>query len=76
MKRSILRLARCCGLRFSGIAQLRFGDVHAEGDRPHLVIRSEGAKGGRRRRVPLWWEQRTLDDLKAWKGKRVGHGAG
>src|SRR5215207_2484275 len=66
MNRTILRLACCCGLRVSEIAELRLGDVHIEGDRPHLVIRPEGAKGGRRRRVPLWWDQGTLDDLRAW----------
>jgi len=25
--------------------------------------------------VPLWWDQGTLDDLKAWKGERQAHGA-
>src|SRR5262245_35515897 len=49
LNRTILRLACCCGLRVSEIAGLRLGDVHVEGDRPHLHIRPEVAKGGRRR---------------------------
>jgi integrase len=76
INRTILRLACCCGLRVSEIAELRLGDVHVEGDRPHLVIRPEGAKGGRRRRVPLWWDAGTLADLKGWKAEREGHRAG
>ena len=75
LNRTILRLACCCGLRVSEIADLRLSDVHVEGGRPHLVVRPEGAKGGRSRRVPLWWDQGTLTDLAAWKGERQEHGA-
>src|SRR3954470_21453526 len=75
LNRTILRLACCCGLRVSEIANLRLSDVHVEGGRPHLVVRPEGAKGGRRRRVPLWWDQGTLDDLASWKKERQAHGA-
>ena len=43
--------------------------------RPHLVVRAEFAKGGRPRRVPLWWDSGTLADLAAWKRYREDHGA-
>ena len=72
---TVFRLACCCGLRVSEIANVRLSDVHVEGGRPHLVVRPEGAKGGRRRRVPLWWDQGTLDDLALWKRERQAHGA-
>jgi integrase len=75
LNRTILRLACCCGLRVSEIAGLALGDVHIEGGRPHLHVRPQIAKGGRRRRVPLWWDKGTLDDLAAWKRERVVHGA-
>ncbi len=71
----IVRLACCCGLRVREIAQLRIGDVQTDSGRPHLVIGPEGAKGGRARRVPLWWDRGTLDDLMAWKQMRLGQGA-
>src|SRR4051794_7388336 len=70
LNRNILRLACCCGLRVSEIAGLLLGDVTTEGGRPHIHIRPECAKGGRRRRVPLWWDQGTLDDLASWKHER------
>jgi len=50
----LFRLAACCGLRVSEIAQLRLVDVGKF--RPHLRIRAEAAKGRRPRRVPLWWD--------------------
>src|SRR5436309_5497729 len=75
LNRTILRLACCCGLRVSEIAGLRLGDVHVEGGRPHLHVPPEIAKGGRRRRVPLWWDRGTLDDVEAWKRERAAHGA-
>src|SRR5829696_4402755 len=75
LNRTIFRLACCCGLRVSEIANLRLGDVHVEGGRPHVVVRPEGAKGGRRRRMPLWWDLGTLDDLASWKKEMQAHGA-
>lgn len=71
----LFRLAACCGLRVSEIAQLRVGDVEVGNFRPHLRIRPEGAKGGRVRRVPLWWDAGTLADLAAWKAQRLTQGA-
>ncbi|MFN0018621.1 MAG: tyrosine-type recombinase/integrase [Pirellulaceae bacterium] len=67
----IFRLAACCGLRASEIAQLRIADVRLNLSRPHLRIRRGAAKGGRARMVPLWWDSGTFSDLAAWKGERM-----
>jgi integrase len=72
----LFRLAACCGLRASEIAQLQLGDVRVERPRPHLRIRAGAAKGGRPRLVPLWWDAGTLADLTTWKEKRLAEGAG
>jgi integrase len=71
----IFRLATCCGLRASEIAQLQLGDVRTEANRPHIRIRKGAAKGGRGRMVPLWWDGGTLEDLRAWKAERLDEGA-
>jgi integrase len=65
MDRTIFRLACCCGLRVSEIAQLRLGDVQLDSLRPHIRIRAAIAKCGRARRVPLWWDAGTLSDITA-----------
>src|SRR6476659_2401264 len=71
----IFRLATCCGLRASEIAQLQVADVRTEATRPHIRIRNGAAKGGRPRMVPLWWDGGTLDDLRSWKTTRLELGA-
>jgi integrase len=71
----ILRLACCCGLRAREIGGLRLADVRVGIPRPHVQVRAEFAKLGRPRRVPLWWDAGTLDDLVAWKAFRQAHGA-
>ena len=71
----VFRLAACCGLRASEVAQLRLGDVHEHLPRPHLRIRSGAAKGNRPRVVPLWWDAGTYADIAAWKEHRVEQGA-
>src|SRR6185437_9379482 len=71
----LFRLAACCGLRVSEIAQLHIGDVDVGKFRPHLRVRAEAAKGGRARRVPIWWDAGTLADLAAWKAERLAQGA-
>jgi integrase len=71
----LLRLAACCGLRVSEIAGLRLDDVVVGVGRPHLRVRGQTAKGGRGRRVPLWWDGGTLADLAAWKSERLAQGA-
>ena len=49
----IFRLAACCGLRASEIAQLHMADIRVELPRPHIRIRVGASKGGRPRRVNL-----------------------
>jgi integrase/recombinase XerD len=71
----LFRLAVCCGLRASEIAQLRIADVRLNLPRPHLRIRRGAAKGGRSRIVPLWWDSGTFSDLVAWKGVRMQQAA-
>lgn len=67
----LFRLAACCGLRVSEIANLNLCDVCVDGPRPHLRIRKGAAKGGKARIVPLWWDAGTLEDLKQWKQRRL-----
>jgi integrase len=71
----IVRLACCCGLRVSEIANLQLDDVVVDVTRPHLRLRRGTTKGGNSRRVPLWWDGATLADLAAWKAERAKHGA-
>jgi integrase len=71
----IVRLASCCGLRVSEIANLQLDDVVVDVTRPHLRLRRGTTKGGRSRCVPLWWDGSTLADLAAWKAERAKHGA-
>jgi integrase len=73
---ALFRLACCCGLRASEIAELRLCDVRTELARPHIRIRNGASKGGRPRIVPLWWDAGTLEDLAACKSERIGVGAG
>ena len=60
---TIVRLAACCGLRVSEVCGLNLGDVRLGLDRPYINIRKAIGKGRRSRRVPLWWDRGTLDDL-------------
>ena len=71
----IFRLACCCGLRVSEIAQLQLDDVRGDCGKLYVVIRKSVGKGGRSRRVPLWWDAGTLEDVLAWKEQRVDEGA-
>jgi integrase len=71
----IFRLAACCGLRASEIAHLHIDDIRVQLPRPHIRIRTGASKGGKPRRVPLWWDGGTLDDLAAWRGARLATGA-
>ena len=88
----VFRLTCCCGLRVSEACGLRLRDVRVNVDRPYLRIPKSEAKGkktktvnGRKvkvgngataRQIPLWWDQGTLDDLRAWKREREQQGAG
>lgn len=87
----VFRLSCCCGLRVSELCGLRLRDVRVNVERPYLRIPKTIAKGqktklvnGQRvkvgngataRQVPLWWDQGTLDDLRAWKREREQQGA-
>jgi integrase/recombinase XerD len=75
MNLAIVRLACCCGLRASEIGGLQLGDVNVGVIRPFLQVRAEYAKLGRPRRVPLWWDAGTLEDLTAWLERRRQQGA-
>lgn len=75
LNRTIFRLGCCCGLRVSEIAGLKLADLQLGGPRPHLRIPAQIAKGGRSRRIPLWWDSGTLADVRAWYAERVAHGA-
>jgi integrase len=46
-------------------------DIRCEMPRPHIRIRTGASKGGKPRRVPLWWDGGTLDDLAAWRAARL-----
>jgi len=76
MNLTVFRLATCCGLRASEIVGLKLSDVRVGIARPYILIRAAIAKRKIGRRVPLWWDQGTLDDLTAWKDERTRQGAG
>ena len=50
-------------------------DIRVEMPRPHVRIRVGASKGGKSRRVPLWWAGGTLADLAAWRADRAACGA-
>jgi integrase len=75
MNLAIVRLGCCCGLRAGELGGLLLADVRVGIARPHIQVRAECAKGGRPRRIPLWWDAGTLTDLVAWKGRRQSQGA-
>jgi integrase/recombinase XerD len=75
LNRAVFRLAACCGMRVSEIAQLHISDVVVDLARPHIRVQAGAAKGNRPRVVPLWWDEGTLRDLVAWKEERVAQGA-
>ena len=73
----IFRLTIGAGLRCSEVAKLEIRDLHLTGARPHILIRKALSKTKRSRKVPLWWDQGTLDALLAWRDVRVENmGAG
>ena len=75
MNLAIFRLATCCGLRASEVTGLTLCDVRLGLAHPYLRIPKAIAKGGRARRVPLWWDAGTLTDLAGWRDERLSHGA-
>ena len=71
----IFRLATCCGLRVSEIAGLKMRDVEVKGEKPSLNLPKAITKGNKPRRVPLWWNEATFNDIVAWKDERRAQGA-
>jgi len=75
----IFRLSCCCGLRRAEIGGLVFTDLVLTGERPCIQIRKENTKGQRdkrrSRKVPLWWDSGTLNDLREWVEYRKNMGA-
>ncbi len=67
----VFRLATCCGLRVSEIAGLKMSNVKLGIAKPYILVPKAIAKGQRSRRVPLWWDRGTLDDMKVWKTERT-----
>lgn len=69
----IFRLAACCGLRVREIAGLKLADVlvHPDNPRPHIQIPATLGKGGKARKVPLWWDAKTLQVISRWKDRRI-----
>jgi integrase len=76
MNRIVFRLACCAGLRASEIAGLVLADVQVDSTRPQIRVRKEIAKGHKPRKVPLTWDEGTLNDLCDWKRFRREQGAG
>lgn len=76
MNLAIFRLSTCCGLRVSEISGLRIQNVRIGIQKPYLNLPKGICKGKKARRVPLWWDQGTLDDLVAWKDERQSQGEG
>ena len=62
--RIIFRLA-CTGLRVSEICDLAATHVHVGQDHPYIQI--VNGKGGRNRRVPLWWDADAYRELADWR---------
>jgi integrase len=74
MSYAIVRLACCCGLRASEIAGIELRDFHFTKIKPRLHVRGNaGAKLGKDRWVPLWWDAENLHALSehCWMRKHV-----
>jgi site-specific recombinase XerC len=71
----IFRLACCAGLRVSEIGGLQLAGLRIGIDKPHIVIRPAIAKGHVGRKVSLWWDKGTLEDVAAWVATRRAQGA-
>ena len=68
---AVFRLATCCGLRVSEISQLELRDLKLTSQRPHIHVRKGVGKGGKARKVPLWWDAGTLAFLQQFMARRV-----
>jgi integrase len=79
MNRTIFRLSCCCGLRAKEIGGLKLGDILEAPPAPKIRVRRAITKGRktkkRGRDVPLWWDNGTYEDIKAYKEIRLRSGA-
>ena len=75
MNLTVFRLATCCGLRVSEIAGLKLQNVRVGIEKPYLYLPKTITKGRKARRVPLWWDVSTLNDIISWKTQRKAQGA-
>ena len=71
---AIFRLSCCCGLRAKEIVGLSLKDFFLFGPKPYIWVDKSITKGenGKKksRKVPLWWDSGTKDDLTAWYNER------
>jgi len=74
VKLVLFRLSVYCGLRATELCGLNLDEVNLESDFPHLLIRSETAKGGKAREVPIL-SIATVMDFRTWKALRIAQGA-
>jgi integrase len=71
VNRIIVRLSLGAGLRCMEIVGLNVGDLVLGGSCPVINVRGETAKGGKPRKVPLFWDRQTLADLANWQRHRT-----
>jgi integrase len=71
----VFRLATCCGCRASEVVGLRLQDIKVSVDQPYIYVSKAIGKGKKARKIPLWWDRSTLDDLISWKAERQQQGA-
>ena len=75
MNLAVFRIATCCGLRVSEIAGLKLQNVRVGIEKPYIYLPKTITKGRKARRIPLWWDTGTLNDLNTWKNIRKEQGA-
>jgi len=75
MNLAVFRLATCCGLRVSEISELKLQNVRVGIEKPYIYLPKTITKGKKSRRIPLWWDEGTLNDLNTWKNIRKEQGA-
>lgn len=80
MNLAIFRLSCCAGLRRCEISGLDVQDVVVNTGKPYVMVKSTATKKnrfgvGHARKVPLWWDSGTLDDVSRWLEIRNQDGA-
>lgn len=77
---TIFRLSCGAGLRRCEISGINVRDFALDTDMPYLLVKADATKTNRfgrgyARKVPLWWDAGTLDDVRRWKQYRLDNGA-